>query len=463
MRILLIHAIDCRREVETSVRPLGLAYLAAYVRERHPDVEVRISSRLPGPSDPFHPDMVGISSVTHNYGAACEIAREAKARGHGVVVGGIHLSLVPSALTADMDVGVLGEGEETFSEIVETARRDGAGTAAFDPAAFRAIPGTLTRAEDGTLHTGPPRPLIDPIDRLPRPARDLLHQGATNLFLVTSRGCPYRCAFCSSSAFWERARYFSPEYVVEEVASLRRDYRAGHLSFWDDLFIAPPARFRAIVEGIRERKLHEGIAFSAAVHAARVDGEIATLLRKMNVTQVSLGLESGSDRVLQSLKGPVASVAQGRQAVAALHREGIRVTASFIIGAPGETREEIRRTRALIRELPLAQAGVYRLVPLPGTPIWDEATRLGLVSETMDWSRLSMDAVGRCAKPIVFPGPLGPGEIDRLHRSLLRTARRKRFLHLAGRLVRHPGSMITSARRRLATYAEHLRVRHHAR
>jgi len=461
LRILLINAIDRRREVETSVRPLGLASLAAFVRERRPDVEFRISSHLPGPSDPFRPDIVGISSVTPNFPAAVEIAREARARGHLVVAGGIHISLVPENLTAYMDVAVAGEGEETFAEIVDTVR-DGSG-GKIEPDRFLEIPGTICRQRDGALRAAAPRPLIDPIDRIPRPARDLLHPTSANLYLVSSRGCPFQCIFCSSAAFWERARYFSAGYVVGEVASLVADYSARHVSFWDDLFVAPPERFRAIVAGIRAEGLQARLSFSAAAHAARVDEEVASALRSMNVAQVSIGLESGSDRILSTIKGPNASVVQGRRAVAALHGEGIAVTASFVIGAPGETMEDVRRTRALIRELPLARVGVYRLTPLPGTPLWEEASRIGLVSDGMDWRRLSMDDAGRRADPVVFPGPLGQSELRRLHRALLRTARRKRALYLAARLAKSPRSMLASARRRLASYTEHLRVRYYER
>ncbi len=453
--------MDRRREVETSVRPLGLACLAAFVRGRHPDVEIRISSRLPGPSDRFRPDLVGISSVTPNFPAAVELAREAKARGHRVVAGGIHISLVPENLTADMDVGVVGEGEETFTEIVEAVEESGG--APVGPDRFLEIPGTIIRKGDGTLQSAQPRPLIDPIDRLPKPARDLLHPTATNLYLVSSRGCPFRCTFCSSAAFWDRARYFSAEYVVGEVASLAADYRARHLSFWDDLFIAPPERFRAIAAGIRDEGLHKRISFSVAARADRVDEETAAVLRSMNVVQASIGLESGSDRVLQALKGPKSSVARGRRAVAALHEAGIAVTASFVIGAPGETRADVLRTRALIRELPLARIGVYRLTPLPGTALWYEAERLGLVSDKMDWRRLAMDDSGRRTDPVVFPGPLGPTELGRLHRALLHTAGRRRAIHLAARLTKSPRSMLASARRRLASYTEHLRIRYYER
>ena len=453
--------MDRRREVETSVRPLGLACLAAFVRERHPDVEIRISSRLPGPSDRFRPALVGISSVTPNFPAAVELAREAKARGHRVVVGGIHISLVPENLTADMDVGVVGEGEETFAEIVEAVRESDGGTV--DPARVRDIPGTILRQGDGTLQSAQPRPLIDPIDRLPRPARDLLHPTATNLYLVSSRGCPFRCTFCSSAAFWDRARYFSAGYVVGEIASLAADRRVRHLSFWDDLFVAPPERFRAIVAGIRDQGLHERVSFSVAARADRLDEETAAELRSMNVVQASIGLESGSDRILQALKGPNNSVAQGRRAVAALHGEGIAVTASFIVGAPGETRADVLRTRALIRELPLASVGIYRLTPLPGTDLWDEAKRNGLVSDRMDWRRLAMDDSGRRADPVVFPGPLGRTELRGLHRTLLRTAGRSRASHLAARLVKSPRSMLAAARRRLASYTEHLRIRYYER
>lgn len=454
MRLLLVNAIHTKRQVETSLQPIGLAYLASYLRAHAAALEIRIantcSERL---LNDFRPDILGISSVTQNFGLAKRFARLGKAAGSLVIGGGVHLTLLPHNLTPDMDVGVIGEGEETLLEIVEKVSEEG-----FEERNFEQIRGIVFRDGGGRLRNTTPRGPIQPLDKLPFPARDLLYKKTGNIHLMSSRGCPYQCRFCSSSQFWGHYRAFSPPYVVEEIRSVMARYRPDYISFWDDLFVADKQRLRSIVSGIRSASLHKRVAFSAACRAELVDEEVVDLLRQMNVTHVSMGLESGSDKILKDLKGAQASVAQNARAVGLLDKAGIRVIGSFCIGSPRERIENLEETIRFIKAMPLARVGIFVLTPLPGTDVWEKAKEAGQVSDDMDWATLFMD-LNHSPNKVVLSNHISRETLTRWYGRLRRQAFRKRLQALAKTLVRNPAALPSSARRRLNVLRDYLTTR----
>ncbi|RLC67383.1 MAG: hypothetical protein DRI48_02470 [Chloroflexi bacterium] len=324
--------------------------------------------------------------MSQNYNRAMRLARLAGEAGALVVVGGTHISAIPETLSPDMDLGVIGEGEETLAEIVRLLQacdsRPGLSH-------WAEVPGLVFRKPDGGLHITRPRAPIEPLDRIPFPARDLLSPDSKYYHLISSRGCPYNCVFCSSTRFWGGVRFHSPEYVVQEIEMILDKYQPQHLTFFDDLFIASRKRLRRIVELIRQQGIHERVAFQLTVRANLIDEETIDLLQQMNVFDVLIGLESGNERALRFLKSNV-TLEQNQRAVDLLHAGGIGVSATFIIGAPHETRQEILQTLAFIKRNPLSEARTYVLTPLPGTPVWDMAQARGLVNDNMDWSQLDL-------------------------------------------------------------------------
>lgn len=454
MRLLLVNVINPKRQVETSLRPLGLAYLASSLRADRADLELEIthtcSSRL---LDRFRPHMVGLSSVTQNFGLAARYARMCKDFGAYVIAGGVHITMLPESLTRDMDAGVLGEGEETMVEVVRLLAEGNAGGAD-----LKKVKGVVFHDPGGGIQSTGRRPLIDPLDRIPYPARDLLYRRTGNIYLVSSRGCPFDCRFCASSSFWAKARSFSAGYVLDEIRSVAEAYRPSHISFWDDLFAADRKRLGEIAEGVNADGIAGRIAFSATCRAELVDEEIVGQLKGMNVVQVSMGLESGSNRILKSLKGGGASVEKNGRAVKLLVGAGIRPVGSFVIGAPEETVEDLERTLAFIREMPLARVGVFVLTPLPGTDLWNEAKAAGLVHDTMNWDDLAID-LDHNPRKIIMASRIPRRTLLRWYARLRREARRKSFKSRMTRFLRAPGSLPASARRRLSVMKEHLVMR----
>ncbi len=455
MRLLLVNAIHTKRQVETSLQPIGLAYLASYLRANVDPLEIKIANTCSERMlNDFRPDMVGISSVTQNFGLAKRYAGMCKAAGSFVVAGGVHITLLPHNLTADMDVGVIGEGEETLLDLVQKASGNG-----FRVEDLERIRGIVFRDPEGGLRKTALRESIQPLDKLPFPARDLLYERTGNIHLMSSRGCPFECRFCSSSQFWKHFRAFSPAYVIEEIRSVVTRYRPDYLSFWDDLFVADRKRLQSIVSEIRRADMHTRVAFSVACRAELVDEEVVSLLQQMNVTHVSMGLESGSDKILKDLKGAQASVTQNERAISLLDKAGIQAIGSFIIGSPEERIEDLEETLRFIKAAPLARVGIFVLTPLPGTDVWDKAKEAGQVCDDMDWETLFMDLDRNRKEKVAISNHIPRETLFQWYDRLKMEAFRKRVQSLTRRFLKNPGGLPASAYRRLRILKNHLTIR----
>jgi len=390
MKILLINAINPHVEIETRYPQLGLGYLVNYIREKlgHSAHEFKVvDNNVEETLDTFKPDLIGISSLSPNYSIAKKYAALCKKRNLPVIVGGMHISLLPISFSRDMDVGVLFEGEATMAELVQLYDKTGR----FDLGDLSNINGILYWDND-QLHSTKPRPLIDKLDSIPIPARELLNVKGTHLSMFTSRGCPYRCIFCASSRFWATTRFSSASYVTKEIKELYYNYGAKLISFYDDLFIANKKRLFNLLNDLATEGILGKVRFSCSARADLVNDQTVKLLKDLGVVSVFLGLESGHQRTLNYLKCDTTTVENNTNAVKLLNQNGITTNATFIIGSPAETENEIMATYNFIKTISLRNFNVYIMTPLPGTPIWSEAVEKGLIGEDFDnWSVL--DAV----------------------------------------------------------------------
>jgi anaerobic magnesium-protoporphyrin IX monomethyl ester cyclase len=417
MKVLLVNAIKLERFLETRFPPVNLAYLAAVLRNNFPDINIKIIDRnVKSELDSFKPDVVGISSVTQNFNVATEYARMAKSAAAKVLIGGVHISLMPQSMTNNMDIGVIGEGEETIVDVFKNNFEN-----------LENIKG-IAYWKGGDVKLTPPRELIENLDTIPYPARDLLDIEDHTL-MFTSRGCPYRCIFCSSCKFWKTARFHSAEYVVNEIKLLKDKYHVKYIDIADDLFIADKKRLRDIVDLIKREKID--MKFGCDARANMVDDETMKLLKEMNVQKIVYGLESGNDRVLTYLKGidgkPTVTVQQNYDAVKIANKYGILVNAGFVIGSPDETREEILDTLRLARTSGLNHFEPYVITPLPGTGIWEIAKKKGLVSDNMDWSKLDVMFGENYKDAIIISDKLSREELHELYNRFKKVQTRLRI------------------------------------
>jgi len=436
IKLLFINAIVPSDEIETRYPPLGIGYLVSTLRKHFGEETIEfkvIEDNIEQEIMNFKPDIVGISSVSQNYSKAIAYAKIAKRYGLPVICGGVHISMMPSSLTMDMDVGVTGEGEETICDLFELFRRK----REFVEDNLQKIKGIIYWNKNNRIVATDKRDLIYPLDKLPFPARDLLRiQSSTYIF--SSRGCPYRCTFCASSRFWDKIRFFSAEYVVSEIEYLVDEYNVKNISFQDDLFALDEKRIERIISLLREKDLIGRVNFSGAMRANLVNDRTIELLREMGVNSIGMGLESGSNKTLKYLKRDSIDIKNNENAVRIIKKHRISVYGSFIIGSPEETKEDILETLKFIRKSHLDGFGVYVLTPFPGTPVWNYAMSRGLVDEKMDWDILNVNFENNYNSAVILSEKLTREEIYELFLRFKQYQRKREIHNLIKKGLRNP-------------------------
>jgi radical SAM superfamily enzyme YgiQ (UPF0313 family) len=379
------------KEDDHTLKPLCFGYLASYLRKHVPEAGVAVFESIDD-LIAARPDVVGFSATTTNFNLARDYAVRVKdALGVPVLLGGVHVSVLPHRLPEAFDVGVVGEGEETMRELATLRARTGR----FAAADLAKVAGIVYRdPATGTVARTDARALIHPLDQIPRPDRRAIGHVAGRAYMFTSRGCPYDCSFCSSQLHWGRYRTFSPAYVLDEIGELIADHGVREIHFFDDLFVANVPRLTAIADGIVARGWQKEVEFSCTIRANVADERLMGILERMEVRRVTFGAESGSDPILRYLKGDNVTAEMNQRAVDLCHRHGIRIGPSFIKGAPDETGDDLLATYDFIlrnlRAKKIDYFEIHNLTPFPGTPVWDHALARGLVSEEMDWDEMKV-------------------------------------------------------------------------
>lgn len=415
VRVLFIGAIDVFSDEENRLRPLWPAYLSSYIRKHlsWEGFEFKFTnSRIEYHLRTFKPNIVAISSVSKNFGYAAKYAGMAKKCGLPVIVGGMHITMLPQCLTEDMDIGCIGEGEQTFCELmrlfVETGR--------FDAGHLAKINGIIYR-DDGRLIRTPKRVPLKSLDELPHPDRSVTGYGR-RAYVYTTRGCRYKCVFCACTSHWGTVRYASPDYVLEEVRELV-DHGVRIIRFNDDNFAANKQRLLKISSLIVKHGLHRKARFTCWCRSNNVTPDVVRALRNMNVVSVKMGLESGCDRTLDYLKGNV-TVRDNWNAVNLLKDAGIQVNADFIIGAPEESVDEMMQTYDFIKNSRVGFVDVNVLAPLPGTPIWEYAEKKKLVSDNMDWRKIEFKFSKNGHEVPILCETVSRRQLQKIYRQFLR-------------------------------------------
>ena len=390
MRVLLINPFYPISE--TPSPPLGLAYLASALEAA--GAEVRVLDYVVFPFDEnqldqtlnsFNPHLVGATAVTMTVGNALNVLEAVKKISPRLptVMGGPHVTFAASEALAqhpELDIVVLGEGEQTIVELVQ-AIVNGNGLESVRGIAYR---------RDNKIHVTPSRPIIQDLDSLPQPARHLLPLGRYRalrmpISLTTSRGCPFKCIFCvGRKMVGAKVRYRNPGLVVDEMQSLAQ-MGFHQINLADDLFTANKSHCLAVCDEINARQLNmKWTSF------ARVDTVSLDLLRQMRsagCSAVSFGIESGDPAILKSIKKGI-TLKQVTAAVEMCNQAGIAPYASFILGLPGETEVSIQQTLRFGKKLKKMglMFGFHLLAPFPGTEIRERHMAYGLRILSQDWS-----------------------------------------------------------------------------
>jgi len=353
----------------TAQRQNMASFLSGVNNMQHPVWQL-VSSTL----ETFQPDLVGISTMTINYASALRVAELAKRWNPDslVIMGGAHASIMPHGMIEwpYVDAVVKGEGEEAFRAILRTV---GAGSLNFDN-----LPGVITKANRNCASAKPLE--IADLDGLPFPDRDALmnleqYTPEDMGLILTSRGCPYRCAYCSN--FTRKVRFRSVEGVLTEM--LRVSERFGTVQFLikDDSFTLSRSRVETFCKSIR--KGGNQLVWESTTRLDLLDDSLLEMMARSGCNRVGVGVESGDDNVLEVL-GKRLTTDRIREAARLLRKHRFFWTGYFMMGLPMEREEQIMRTLAFMKELqpPYAALGIYK--PYPGTKLFDLAEQMDLVS-----------------------------------------------------------------------------------
>ncbi len=388
MRIALLQL----RVTDTPFPPFGIMYLGAVLERAGFDIRLL----HPGPGEDettieqlqkLSPDLVGFTLLTVQYARLRQLLprlRTALPRAR-FCAGGVHPTALPERTLRELplDFVVLGEGEDTLlraCERLDSGDWVGAlrGVAFLDGDAYRA---------------SPPEPLGTRLDEQPQPARHLLdmerylrppglikgYPTNRSASVLASRGCPHHCIFCGSHRiFGRRLRRRSVLSVLNEIEGLVDTYRIDSLFFSDDTVGEDTGWLGRLCGGFLARRLD--LAWSCQVRGKPLPEGLLRLMRRSGCVQVEFGVETGSDRLLRFLKKGVTR-ADMTESFRRARAAGLRTLASFMVGIPGETEDDLLATLGFLKEVRPDFSNFFLTVPYPGTELYDHAASSGLLRE----------------------------------------------------------------------------------
>jgi radical SAM superfamily enzyme YgiQ (UPF0313 family) len=433
-----------RMEFYSRFTPLGLGYINALLRREGHDARIVNMSawtwrRVARFLQDERPALLGVSTFTFNRHASMRVAALARAARPDtlIVAGGPHATHLAHHLLQAypaVDLVVRGEGEETM---VEIARCEERGTLERDLPSIRG----LTYRVDangipvlgrGAMHRGlacldtPDRPVIADLDRLPHPAADPATVGVDPVsqfeFVITSRGCPAACTFCSSPDFWGRAlRFRSAQNMLDEIRLLRERHGVVYVSIRDDTFTVNKRRVIDFCRALIAAKID--LLWDCQSRVNAVDEERLSWMRRAGCTHIQYGVESGSPRMLRRLNKGI-NLDEVRAAAATTRRVGLGLSIYLITGIESETDEDLASTLNLIEEILPHDGLVSPLTVYPGTAQYEQAKRTFGLSERFwvedrgeaffvrndPWTRRSLRTIQRALRRTARRAAYGPAD-----------------------------------------------------
>jgi len=339
-------------------------------------IDMRLGDSLEDALEAFQPDAVAVTCLTTEVYNAQDILKAVKAWRPDCVtlVGGLHVSLLPADFQEPyVDIMVVGEGERTFEELLAACDRAGGQP---DDNALGGIDGLIWRSRDGKWVTNPQRTLMPSLDDLPLPARHLAADHADEYFflfdqphacIASSRGCPFRCNFCSVWKFYhKKCRYMSAERVVAELETVE----PTAVSFVDDNFLSHVPRAWKILDLIRERGIRKTYGMQARTDTISKHPDLIAAWKDVGLETILIGFEAATQEQLDAVsKG--ATVEQNEQAMEILDDLRIHMWGAFIVD-PQYTEEDFQALKHYREEKRIIYPQFTVLTPLPGTDLYDQ-------------------------------------------------------------------------------------------
>ncbi|MFC2142069.1 B12-binding domain-containing radical SAM protein [Acidobacteriota bacterium] len=388
-------------DLDTYCPPLGLLYIAGYLRQFGHTVHIIDTIPLKWTLEELvqnvsllDPDVIGISSTTVNIVNANRIAEKLKTNGlkAPIILGGPHVSALPK-LTLErycaFDYGVLGEGEMSYLELIQTIEKK-------EP--ISSVKGIAWRDNSGDIIVNPIRPLIEDLDILPLPAWDLLpnfpdaypHNALETKRLpaatiLTSRGCPFQCTFCDRSVFGNSVREHSVEYTIKMIQYLKHEHGIKDLMVVDDNFLLKKQRLFQICDAMIDNKMN--LSWYCLGHVKYMTEDRLKKIREAGCWIMEVGIESGSDRILKLIKKNTTK-AEIASAVTTAKKAGIKIKGNFIFGLPTETKESLEETIEFAKSIDIHLFQQTYMTILPGCELSFDAEKYGTYES--EWDKITM-------------------------------------------------------------------------
>lgn len=413
MRVLFVSPPwHCLHNKAPMAMPLGLCYLAAVLREHGHECLIYDGDLGFGDEDSespiiidyeryhemtdshiawdkaesvvreFNPDVCGITFTTGAYASAKKMAGIAKKCNPDttVVLGGPHATLLPEETLKDIDAEavVRNEGENSLLELVSCLEEN---------KPLNDVLGISYKLENGAIKHNAVRPLIEDLDSLPFPARDLVVEKEKYKIIpiFTSRGCPFKCNFCASHKIWGRkVRYRSLDNVIAEIEMIKSEFGSSAIRIVDDTFTLKEKNVVQFCDMLRAKQLD--VKWLCYGRVDTMTEKMLVEMKKAGCAGIFAGVESGNPDILKSVQKGI-TVNQVVRAFELTKKVGIKTSAYFMMGFPAETKKQILDTVKLWKKIDPNGFSCWNIVtPYPGTELYEIAKDKKLLPENIDWS-----------------------------------------------------------------------------
>ena len=394
--------------------PLGIMYLASYLKKYSLfEEDIKIYDTFPREEELLNEkyDVIGFSCLTIQFPRVNIYAEKLRNNYKGIIVaGGIHFSLLHQK-PSWADIVMIGEGEETFKELIEVICKYGESYVGY----LERIDGIGYCDANGEVRFTSRRKYIQNLDDIPYPARDLVDMDEylkpNNVFgtkigrglgMMTSRGCIFNCEFCSTAEIWGKPRFHSAQYVANEIKDVYEKYGVEYIYFEDDNFCGNFQRLVELADIIE--KMNLPIEFGASGRIEFINEKTIDLFKRIGIKAISFGLETGSDRMLKRIKDlQHLTVEQELEKVRMVMDAGIQVHGMFMINMPEETLEDMLMTKKVIETVPFSKIAISLASPYYGTKWWDVAVKQGIVPQNPNdnfWDLYDMHSLAGDNRPL---------------------------------------------------------------
>jgi anaerobic magnesium-protoporphyrin IX monomethyl ester cyclase len=350
---------------------LGLAYLASYAREQHDDLEFQVlDTRVATTKETKNFfatsfDLIGITVFSPVYFEVIDLFNRIKKADPKVPVclGGPYVTTIREEIfkKTPADFAVYGEGEVTFSELLFYLK---------GKMELFSINGLIYKNGSGEIVINPPREKIKDLNNLPLPAYDIFPMHRYPLHrMVTSRGCPFACAWCNSSSLWDQTyRTSDPEKIVDEIEFLVKNYGKKIFVFGDNSFNADLKRVNAFCDLLLRKNIN--ILWSVSLRADIMTPETARKMKKAGCYNVSIGIESANNEMLKKI-GKGTTIEKMTEGIKMLKDAGIEIMSQYVIGSPDETLDMVKESIAFAKKSDCDYTNFYTVLPFKGTRQWE--------------------------------------------------------------------------------------------